>query len=299
MSDGKIKEWGGFMKIINLMENTEGRAGCIAVHGLSFYIETQKHKLLMDLGPSEDTLANAKALGIDLSLVDTVILSHGHYDHSGGILPFVKLNDTAKIYIQKTAFADYYAYDGSEKGYRYIGIDKEIMKLPQVVFVEGDLEIDEELFLFSKLSGSYPIPRTNKRLMELVNGTYVQDTFGHEQCLVVREGDRRVLFSGCAHSGILNILKRYEALYGSAPDMVISGFHMMKKTEYDEEEIRTIIETAKLLKQYPTKFYTGHCTGVPAYAVMKKYMKEQLVYVHSGEEIRLEEKCVGKRRRSP
>ncbi len=275
------------MKIINLIENTEGHAGCIAAHGLSFYIETKHHKLLMDLGPSEDTLVNAKTLGIDLSLVDTVILSHGHYDHSGGILPFAKSNPTAKIYLQKTAFADYYAYDGSEKGYRYIGIDKEIMKLPQAVPVTGNLKIDDELFLFSQLSGSYPVPRTNKRLQELKNGAYVQDTFGHEQCLVICEKERHVLFSGCAHNGILNILKRYETLYESAPDAVVSGFHMMKKTEYDEEEIRTIVETAKLLKQYPTKFYTGHCTGMAAYEWMKEQMGEQLVYVHTGEEIRV------------
>ena len=67
------------MRIINLIENTEGRSGCAYAHGLSFYVETEKHRLLMDLGPSGETLQNAQALGIDLAKVDTVILSHGHY----------------------------------------------------------------------------------------------------------------------------------------------------------------------------------------------------------------------------
>lgn len=81
------------MRIINLIENTEGIDGCVYAHGLSFYIETSGHKLLMDLGPSEDTIKNAAVLGVDLSSVDTVILSHGHYDHSGGIIPFTKINE--------------------------------------------------------------------------------------------------------------------------------------------------------------------------------------------------------------
>ena len=90
------------MKIVNLIENTEGHSGCVAAHGLSFYVETEKHKLLLDLGPSEETIKNAERSGIDLPAVDTVILSHGHYDHSGGIIPFTKINDKALIYMQDT-----------------------------------------------------------------------------------------------------------------------------------------------------------------------------------------------------
>ena len=80
------------------MEDTDGGNGCVYEHGLSFYIETKKHKLLLDTGASDATLKNAEKLGIDLTQVDTVILSHGHYDHSGGIMAFAKLNPTAKIY---------------------------------------------------------------------------------------------------------------------------------------------------------------------------------------------------------
>ena len=91
------------MKIQNLIENIEGAAGCTAAHGLYFYIETGKHKLLMDLGPSDATLQNAEKLGVDLAKVDTVVLSHGHYDHSGGILPFAGINPHAVIYLQASA----------------------------------------------------------------------------------------------------------------------------------------------------------------------------------------------------
>lgn len=68
---------------------------------MSFYVETSEHKLLVDLGPSDETIKNAENLGIDLSQVDTVILSHGHYDHSGGIKAFSRINPCAVIYLQK------------------------------------------------------------------------------------------------------------------------------------------------------------------------------------------------------
>ena len=91
------------MRIVTLVENTCGNESCIAEHGLSIYIETENHKLLLDTGQTDAVVKNAEALSIDLSAVDTVILSHGHYDLSGGILPFSKLNHTAQIIMQRAA----------------------------------------------------------------------------------------------------------------------------------------------------------------------------------------------------
>lgn len=275
-----------YMKIINLIENTEGHSGCTAAHGLSFYVETAKHKLLLDLGPSGETIRNAQILGIDLSAVDTVILSHGHYDHSGGILPFTKFNDRAIIYMQESAVDDYYADDGegAPERFRYIGIDKEIAKLPQVRFLRGGTRIDDELELFV-MNGSSCVPFTNRRLLVRRGDGYQQDHFCHEQFLVIHEGGRSVLMSGCAHNGILNILEAFLDRYGKAPDLAVSGFHLMKKTEYRDSELREIEETAQELAKYPTHFVTCHCTGTTAYSVMKQIMGEQLTYVHSGETI--------------
>ncbi|MCR5698801.1 MAG: MBL fold metallo-hydrolase, partial [Treponemataceae bacterium] len=152
------------MRIVNLVENEPGASGCEAAHGLSFYIETKKHKILFDTSPSDLLLKNAEKLKIDLTKVDTVFLSHGHYDHSGGILPFVKINPDAKIYMQKNAVREYYAFDGEDLGYRYIGIDKKILELPQVVFLEGDVKIDDELQIFCVDNRIRPFPSTNRRL---------------------------------------------------------------------------------------------------------------------------------------
>ena len=268
------------MRIINLVENTEGASGCGVEHGLCFYIETEKHKLLMDTGQTGLLLENAEKLGIDLTQVDTVVLSHGHYDHGGGILPFAKINLTAKIYVPEAAFGEYYSMNKAGEPH-YIGLAKEIQELPQVVTVSTKEEIyriDDELSLFSGIGSEHAVPSTNQRLKKKTEEGYVQDDFAHEQCLVISEGVKKVLLSGCAHHGILNI---------EEPDFVISGFHMMKKHSYTDEDINMIIDTALALRQYKTVFYTGHCTGVEPYNAMKKLMGNQLHYVHSGDEIRI------------
>ena len=102
--------------------------------------------------------------------------------------------------------------------------------------------------------------------------------------MVVSDEGKKVLISGCAHNGILSIMDAYTQKYGTAPDAVISGFHLMKKTDYREDQAAQIRSIAEELLKYPTKFYTCHCTGIPAYEIMKEIMGEKLGYVHSGEE---------------
>ena len=271
------------MRIVTLVENTPGQSGCIAEHGLSFYIQTQKHRLLADAGQTDAVVTNAQRLGIELSEVDTVILSHGHYDHSGGILPFSRLNSKARIIMQKKACEPHYNMD------RYIGIDEDITKLGNIELIEGDMELDDELSLFTGITGRRCFPQGNLRLKMLRDGEKVCDDFSHEQCLVISQNGKKLLVSGCAHNGILNILDRYKELYGGHPDYVLTGFHMMKKDgEHTPEEIAVIEQTACELKELDTVFYSGHCTGIPAFERMRAIMGDKLRALHSGDEIILE-----------
>ena len=277
------------MRIINLVENEPGSSDCEAAHGLSFYIETEKHKLLFDAGPSDVLLRNAEKLGVALASVDALILSHGHYDHSGGILPFAELNPSAKIYMQHNAGGDYYAFDGEEQGFRYIGIDKKILSLPQVQLLHGDTKLDDELLLFTVDNRTFPLPSTNKRLRELRGGDYEQDEFRHEQNLLLTCEGKKILFCGCAHNGIMNVMETLERKFGagSLPDLVIGGFHLMKRTEFSEADIAEVSEIATCLKKYRAHFATCHCTGLQAFSQMKEIMGGQLSYVHSGDEVKV------------
>lgn len=269
------------MRIVNLMEDTQGAEGCVYEHGLSFYIETPKHKLLLDAGASDKLLQNAECLKVDLSQIDTLVLSHGHYDHSGGIMAVAERNPNMQIYMQRSAGHDFY------HGERYIGIDKKILELPGVCLLDGDYKMDEELSVFSDIQGRRLWPKGNLVLQCLKDGSLIQDTFAHEQCLVIVVEGKKLLLSGCAHNGILNILDCFRERYHCEPDVVISGFHMMQKSDYTEADICNIKETARELSKLPTQFFTGHCTGVQAFEIMKEIMKEQLQYVHCGDIIEL------------
>ena len=91
----------GCVRVLTLMENTARNDSLCCGHGLSLYIETPKHRILFDMGPDgESLLKNAAALGVDLAGVDIAILSHGHYDHGGGLAAFLSVNNTASVYIR-------------------------------------------------------------------------------------------------------------------------------------------------------------------------------------------------------
>ena len=274
------------MRIVNLIENIKGNPECDFEHGLSLYVETQKHKLLMDTGCSDKFLENAKRLSVQLENVDSVVLSHGHYDHGGGLLDFTKINSHARIYVRENAFLDF--YHGKDENKRYIGLDKRISNLAQLYYVSGNMRMDKELFLFTNVTSRILWPSSNLELTVEKDGVLVQDDFSHEQYLVISQNGKNILISGCAHNGILNILEKYHQIFSKNPDVVISGFHLMKKSGYKQEDIDLIEKTAWKLKDYRTKFYTCHCTGEEPYERMKRILGEQIDYVKSGEEVEID-----------
>ena len=115
------------MKLITLMENTTTRDDLVCEHGLSLYIEAGDLRILFGAGQSAAFADNAEKLGVDLSAVDLCILSHGHYDHGGGIARFLEVNDHAPVYVSRHAFGDFYNAEG-----KYIGLDSALPAIPAV-----------------------------------------------------------------------------------------------------------------------------------------------------------------------
>lgn len=256
------------MKITALLENTALREDMKTEHGLSLYIEASDKKILFDMGQSDLFYENAKTLGIDLSLVDIAILSHGHYDHGGGLRKFLEINDRAPIYVNKDAFLPH--YNGTQK---YIGLDTALLDNSRIIFTDGEYKISEALTLISSTCIPTRHPPLDSGLTEKVGDAFINDDFRHEQYLLITENQKEILISGCSHKGILDITEYF------SPDVLIGGFHYSKLALDD-----FLISASKELALYKTKFYTCHCTGYEQFNFMRSYM-HSLHYLSCGEDI--------------
>ncbi len=253
------------MKITVLAENASHREDCQAEHGLSLYIETERRTILFDMGQTDLFVRNAAVLGCDLEKVDTAILSHGHYDHGGGLSAFLDLNSHASVLVSRYAFGEY--YHGED---RYIGLDQTLRKNHRLRPVADKLILDEAHSLHScnLLPRSFDMGVTD--LTEKVKETFSPDRYLHEQYLLIKENGKRILISGCSHKGVLNLMSWF------SPDVFVGGFHFSSIPEGDK-----LKNAARLLGKYKTEYYTCHCTGVPQYEFMRNYM-DRLHYVSVG-----------------
>ncbi|MDM0451694.1 MBL fold metallo-hydrolase [Clostridium perfringens] len=269
------------LRITTLVENTKISDEYENKHGLSFHIETEKHNILFDLGPKNTFLTNAKKLNINLEEVDIVVISHGHNDHGGGLEEFLKINNKAKVYIHKDAFNEYYSIAGIFK--KYIGLDKELKKNPRITLTEGDMKIDDELYLFSVVENRHKVSKYNKVLYKRVDGMYLEDDFIHEQSLIITENNKNVLMGGCAHNDIRNIIDKAEVIIGKDLDYVISGFHIFNPSTGISESDLFINTLGDNLNKRNTKFYTCHCTGMRAFKMLEEKLQDKIEYISTGQ----------------
>lgn len=263
------------MRIYCLVENHENLTGLNAEHGLSLFIKSNDKNILFDFGSSALFEENAKLLNLPLETVDFGVLSHGHYDHGGGLPVFLNLNATAKVFVREEAFQTHMSDRGGSTLVN-IGIDKQLQKHPQLVFTEDLYLIEKEMLLFSDITSHDFYPKGNYSMLSEYEHAFILDDFKHEQNLILWEADKTVLFAGCAHRGILNIVQKAADHIGKMPDVVIGGFHLSSKHPENCESEEDIRNLAKALLKTGAQYYTGHCTGDAAYTIMKTVMGNQI-----------------------
>ena len=253
-----------------LCENTSADNSIGCEHGLSLYIETLGKKILFDMGQTELFSINAEKMGVGLKDVDLAFLSHGHYDHGGGLETFLSINSKAKVYINENAFGDY--YNGKEK---YIGLNKALKENGRIIFTSDEYEVSTDMKLFSMNNKSKKFDLGSFGLNKKLNGEFYPDDFLHEHYLLINEKGKRILISGCSHKGIMDITEFFK------PEVLIGGFHF-SKLPLDGK----LMEYALFLESTGTEFYTCHCTGLEQYEFMEKYMTK-LNYIKSGQTIEI------------
>lgn len=269
------------MIIKTLVENTSISDKFNNEHGLSLYIETKKHKILFDLGKSNLFLENAEKMDVDVEDIDIIIISHGHYDHGRGLKTFIDMNNKAKIYINKNAFNPYFSIK-ENKDSRYIGLDKTLEANHRIIFTDEYMKIDEGLEVFSKVQGKELLSKANKALFAQEENQLIQDDFSHEQNLIITEGNKTILFGGCAHNGIVNIVKEFISLKKEAPSYVLSGFHLFNPSADISEDYHLVDKIGSFLLETNSIYYTGHCTGLTAYHQLKEKMNDKINYLATG-----------------
>ncbi len=273
------------MKITVLAENTSASELLGSEHGLSVHVRMKNAAILFDTGCGELFIRNAEKLHVDLAEVTHAVLSHGHYDHGGGIEAFLRINSRAKVFLRQEAFTDLYAIRAGGET-EFIGIPQELKGNSRLVFTHDRMGIAPGVTLYSDIMLSEPVPNTNRSLMMREAGKLLPDTFVHEQAAEFVDDGKTLLLTGCSHHGIVNILKDYREKTGRWPDAVIGGFHLHSHT-HGRAEDSVLDHIAGFLAETGAMYYTCHCTGLPAYEELRKKLGGQISYLSGGQGISL------------
>lgn len=277
------------LKITTLIENNSDENNILCnEHGLSLYIEINEKKILFDTGQSGDFIKNAEKLKIDLNYLDYVILSHGHYDHSGGFRKLVqRRNKSFNLIVGNGFFYKKYKIAENEK-YKFNGnsFDEEFINQNNISFkcINQDIfNITEDVIIFSNFKRKNNFEILNKKFYIKENGEYVLDDFSDEIVLGVKHEKGLVVILGCSHVGIVNILETITQRLGMPIYAIIGGSHLI-----EADEIR-LNNTINYLKEKNINILRlSHCTGDSAVRKLESEFGNKFVYNNTGNIIELD-----------
>jgi len=244
------------IQITIICENTVATTlPTIGEHGFAAFIETKTGNYLFDTGQGSSILRNAKYLKKDLTSIKKIFLSHGHYDHTGGLTNVLKLKKRIEVYAHPDIFSKKYARlrTNGKETYKYIGI-----KHKKKYFEKGD-----------------------SRLLISDNGSLVPDPLLDDQSLILKTKNGLIIVLGCAHSGLINTIKHIKNHFKDEKlDTIIGGTHLgfLKEDQ--------LYKTISHLKRYGFKKIGGsHCTGLKAAARLFQEFRDKFFFANVGTSI--------------
>lgn len=247
------------LQITALMDNNlTGRKDLMCEHGLSVLVTSGGKSVLFDCGSSEKMLYNARKLGVDLRKLDAVVLSHAHYDHAGGFRFLAEQYPVAKIFTGPGFFEEKYAVSDNCFKNLSAGFDRTFLAERGIAhtFVEGVAEILPGVHVVSGFPRIEPMETIPERFLRLTESGLVPDDFGDELCVALETGEGIVVLVGCAHPGIINMVRHVNAVLGMPVRAVLGGIHL---SEADPARIRYTVDA--LEEMGVTLLGLSHCSG--------------------------------------
>ena len=269
-------------RITTLSENTAGRTNLLAEWGLSILVEADGYKILLDTGLSFSAAYNAITLGIDLSRIDKIIFSHGHFDHTGGLLYILKMvKDKVEVIAHPDVWAPKYA-KRPQQPVEYIGVPfpKEAAETLGASFnlTREPVWISENIVTSGEIPMVTEYETVDSVLYVEEKGELKPDPLWDDQALFLKSEKGLIIILGCAHRGIINTIKHAQKLTGvKAVYAVIGGTHLVSASTQ-----RMDLTIAELLSLGIQRLGVSHCTGLPASAILARTFGEAFFFNNAG-----------------
>jgi 7,8-dihydropterin-6-yl-methyl-4-(beta-D-ribofuranosyl)aminobenzene 5'-phosphate synthase len=273
------------IKITTLAENT-ATADCIGEWGLSMLVEADEKRILFDTGAGTAALMNATTMGVDLSGVDCIILSHGHYDHTGGLYQTLKRTGPKKIFAHPDIWSRKYG-SLDKKPKRFIGIPhlREAFESMGASFQLSSQpqRISDRITTTGEIPMQTTYESVETYLCVKEAEELVQDPLADDLSLVIDGDFGLVVVLGCAHRGIINNLMQAREVTGKETIYAaIGGTHLIHANK--ERMEKTVDALLKMGVQY---LGVSHCTGFKAAAYLAEIFGDRFFHNNAGTRLTL------------